>query len=398
MDTKTILDAAKQLKNQIISHRRKLHQNPEVGSHLPQTTAYVLQQLKALGYEPQEICDSGIVATITGKETGKCILLRADMDALPIFENTQLDFRSVNQAMHACGHDMHTAMLLGAAALLQQHRQDLDGTVKLVFQPNEEGFTGAKDMISAGVLESPTPQAGLAVHVHSGTPSNLVLCGSGTFMSGCSVFRITVSGTSCHGSMPETGVDPINIAAHIYLGLHALISREISPTTPAVITVGKILSGDAPNVIPGEAVLEGTIRTFDSQVAHTTLRRIGEMAQNIASAFRGRATVEKLSGVPSLLNDPKLMTQMKGYVQELFGESSVVSLNEGGMGSEDFAVYSREIPCAYLLLGAGSKDENSLFGKPMHNEQVIFNEDILVSGAAMEAFCAIQWLKGSRKD
>ena len=175
------------------------------------------ERLTALGYTPRPLA-GGVVADITGEDTGRCVLLRADMDALRVREATGLDFQSENGAMHACGHDMHAAMLLGAAALLKRHQADLKGTVRLVFQPDEEGFTGAKSMLAAGVLkDAPTPKAALALHVNSGTPSGMVLCGRGTFMAGCTLFRISVRGTGCHGAMPETGVDPINIAAHIYL-------------------------------------------------------------------------------------------------------------------------------------------------------------------------------------
>ena len=171
------------------------------------------------------------------------------MDALCVTEQTGLDFASANGCMHACGHDMHAAMLLGAAKLLREYQGELNGTVKLVFQPDEEGFTGAKAMLSAGVLKDPAPQAGFALHVNSGTPSGLVLCGRGTFMAGCMLFRITVNGVGCHGAMPEKGVDPLNIASHIYLSLQEIISREIGAKTPAVVTIGRMTGGEAPNII-----------------------------------------------------------------------------------------------------------------------------------------------------
>ena len=168
-----------------------------------------------MGYQPRELA-GGVVAEITGTETGRCLLLRADMDALRVTEQTGLDFASANGCMHACGHDMHAAMLLGAAKLLHEYQGELNGTVKLVFQPDEEGFTGAKAMLSAGVLKEPAPQAGFALHVNSGTPSGLVLCGRGTFMAGCTLFRITVNGVGCHGAMPEKGVGPLKIACLLY--------------------------------------------------------------------------------------------------------------------------------------------------------------------------------------
>lgn len=387
-----LLAAAQEIKQEILTDRRTIHQHPEVGTHLPITKAYVIKRLTELGYEPQEVCDSGVVATITGKDTGRCILLRADMDALHIQEQTDLDFKSQNDAMHACGHDMHTAMLLGAANLLQQYQAQINGTVKLVFQPDEEGFTGAKSMLAAGVLNNPKPQVGMALHVNSGTPSGLILCGRGTFMAGCTLFRIHIHGVGCHGAMPETGVDPLNIAAHVYLSLQELISREIAAKQPAVVTIGHMQGGQAPNIIPQDAILEGTIRTFDRELTARIMQRIEMIAQCTAQAFRGSAEVIELASAPPLVNDPDLVNAMGDLAQQLVGQKAVYRLDEGGMGSEDFASYTYELPCAYLLLGAGTPNENPLYGKPMHNEKVVFNEDVLPLGAALHTWCALNWL------
>lgn len=391
--TDEILASAKALNDTIIAHRRALHRHPEVGRYLPQTAAYVMQQLHDLGYEPCEICDSGIVATITGTDTGHCILLRADMDALAVQEQADVPFRSENEAMHACGHDMHTAMLLGTAALLKKYQNQLNGTVKLVFQPDEEGFTGAKAMLKAGVLRDPEPQAGLALHVHSGTPSGLLLCGKGTFMAGCTLFRIHIHGKGCHGAMPETGVDPINIAAQIYTALQSIIAREIPAKSPAVITVGSFHAGQAPNIIPEEAILEGSIRCFEQDLTRKIMDRIHTISQGIANSFGGNATVTELSSAPPLVNDLQLTDQMADIARELLGNERVYCMDEGGMGSEDFASFTYELPCSYLLLGAGTPQENPAFGQPMHNEKVVFNEDILHLGTALETYCALQWLE-----
>lgn len=392
LTSQELLAAAQEIKQEILTDRRTIHQRPEVGTHLPITKAYVIKRLTELGYEPQEVCDSGVVATITGKDTGRCILLRADMDALHIQEQTDLDFKSQNDAMHACGHDMHTAMLLGAANLLRQYQAQINGTVKLVFQPDEEGFTGAKSMLAAGVLNNPKPQVGMALHVNSGTPSGLVLCGRGTFMAGCTLFRIHIHGVGCHGAMPETGVDPLNIAAHVYLSLQELISREIAAKQPAVVTIGHMQGGQAPNIIPQDAILEGTIRTFDRELTARIMQRIETIAQCTAQAFRGSAEVIELASAPPLVNDPDLVNAMGDLAQQLVGQKAVYRLDEGGMGSEDFASYTYELPCAYLLLGVGTPNENPLYGKPMHNEKVVFNEDVLPLGAALHTWCALNWL------
>ena len=290
---------------------------------------------------------------------------------------------------------MHTAMLLGAAKLLKQNQDQIKGTVKLVFQPDEEGFTGAKKMIQAGVLKNPDVDAAMAIHVHSGTPSSLVLCGLGTSIAGCNRFRIVVKGTGAHGAMPEQGVDPLNIAAHIYLAIQGITSREISATKPAVVTIGKFVGGSAPNIIPEEVIMEGTIRSLDKETGEFIFDRMNDIVVSTAKMFRGEAELIELSSVPPLTNDNELVTEVTSYLKDLLGEKSVIVFNQGGMGSEDFASYSHEVPSIYLMLGAGSKQEDPHYGEAMHNPKVVFNEDILVTGAAMHAYSAIMWLKNN---
>ena len=335
------------------------------------------------------------MALLHGGQTSddsKTILLRADMDALAIKEEAPVDFASQNGFMHACGHDMHATMLLGAAKLLKAHERELKGNVKFVFQPDEEGFTGAKTMLAAGVLENPKVDAGMALHVNSGTPSGMFLCGQGVCMAGCTLFKIKVKGTGCHGAMPETGVDPINIAAHIYLSLQEIVAREIAPTSPVALTIGKFDGGKAPNIIPEDVVMEGTIRTMDRDLSTKIFKRIEEISVQTAALFRGSAEVTEMASAPPLLNDKELVKEMAGYIKEITDPSKVYLFEQGGMGSEDFASYTYEIPCSYLLLGAGSPQENSLFGRPMHNDHVVFNEDIMPLGSAALATCAEDWL------
>ena len=390
------MEQANLIKDDLINYRRTIHSNPEVGTDLTQTKKYVMDKLREFGYEPKEICESGIVATIEGSKPGKTFLLRADMDALPVREATTCEFKSTNGCMHACGHDMHTAMLLGAARLLKQNVDEIEGTVKLVFQPDEEGFTGAKKMIKAGVLENPKVDAAMAMHVHSGTPSNMILCGLGTTIAGCNKFRIVVKGKGCHGAMPELGVDPINIAAHIYLSIQEILVREITATKSAVVTIGKFAGGDAANIIPGEVVMEGTIRSLDKELGEFIFNRINDIVVSTAKMFRGSAELIELASAPPLNNDIDLAKEVTSYVKDLIGERSVVLFEQGGMGSEDFASYSYEVPSVYMMLGAGTKQENALYGESMHNEKVVFNEDILATGAAIHTYSAIMWLKNNK--
>ena len=389
------LEESKQISNELKEIRRHIHSCPEAGKSLPVTKAFVMDKLNEYGYEPEEICESGIVAVLRGGQASaesKTILLRADMDALAIKEEAPVEFASRNGFMHACGHDMHTAMLLGAAKLLRTHEKELKGNVKFVFQPDEEGFTGAKKMLAAGVLENPKADVGMALHVNSGTPSGMFLCGLGVCMAGCTLFKIKVKGTGCHGAMPETGVDPINIATHIYLSLQEIVAREIAPTSPVALTIGRFDGGKAPNIIPEEVVMEGTIRTMDRDLSDKIYNRIEEISKQTAELFRGYAEVTETASAPPLLNDKELVKEMAGYIKEITDPSKVFIFEQGGMGSEDFASYTYEIPCSYLLLGAGSPSENPLFGKPMHNDHVVFNEDILPLGSAALATCATKWL------
>ena len=388
-----ILESAKQIKDELVEIRRTIHKNPEIGDDLPKTTEFVKSTLIKYGYEPIEICKSGIVACMKGKKEGKTFLLRADMDALPVHEQSSVPYKSDNGNMHSCGHDLHTAMLLGAAKLLKQYESEIEGTVKIIFQPNEEGFKGAKTMIEAGVLECPTVDAAMALHVHSGTPSNVVLYGLGTSIAGCTVFRITVQGTGCHGAMPELGVDPINIAAHIYLSIQEIIAREISATKSAVVTIGKFVGGETHNVIPEQVIMEGTIRYLEKDLGDFIFNRMQEIIDATGKMFRGNAVLEEVCSVPPLQNNTDLANEIGGYVKDLVGEKSVISFEQGGMGSEDFSYYTHKVPSVYMLLGAGVKEENEDYGQPMHHPCVTFNEDILPTGAAIHAYGAICWLK-----
>ena len=278
---------------------------------------------------------------------------------------------------------------LGAAKLLKQNQDEIEGAVKLLFQPDEEGFTGAKKMIEAGVLQNPKVDAAMACHVNSGTPSNMVVCGFGTNIGGCFRFRIVVKGTACHGAMPEIGVDPINIAHHIYGSLQTILTREIPAVKPAVITIGKFVGGDAPNIIPGEVVMEGTFRYLDKEMGEFVIGRMNEIVTSTAKTLRGEAELIELSSVPPLTNNNDLAHEITGYMKDIVGEQAVMLFESGGIGSEDFASFSHEVPSLYFILGAGAKFENPAFGLPMHNERIVFNKDILPTGSALHTYGAI---------
>lgn len=392
MDYIKLKEEAKSLQTELVEIRRHLHQNPEVGTNLNNTINFVKNKLMEFGYKPL-VVDGGIIATISGKEKGKCFLLRADMDGLKVKEETDLDFKSLNGCMHACGHDMHTTMLLGAAKLLKQHQDEIKGSVKLVFQVDEEGFTGAKLMLKSNVLENPHVDAAFAMHVHSGTVTSVILYAKKYMMAGCTLFKVNICGKQCHGAMPENGVDPITIASNVVLSLQELVAREIQAKKPAVVTIGKISGGTAPNIIPNNCQIEGSIRCFDNDLTDYIVKRIDQISKSIATAFRGSASTTVLASAPSLYNDEKLSDSLTLYLSDVIDKNKIIDIKEGGMGSEDFASYTYRVPSLYILIGAGSEKEDKRYGKPMHNECVVFNEDILSLGAFIHTYLAIRWLK-----
>ena len=293
MTKEQILQEAKALQEEIKSHRLWLHTHAETGFDLTETKPYVKSALTEMGYAVHECGKAGLVTTV-GKPGGKVILLRADMDALPIAEEADVDFACKNGRMHACGHDMHTAMLLGAAKILKAHESELGGTVKLMFQPAEEIFEGSKDMIASGVLENPRPDAALMIHVAAGMPlpaGTVVVSAPGVSAPAADYFTIRVHGKGCHGSAPQNGIDPLTAAAHILIALQEIHARELSASDEAVLTIGTFHAGEAGNVIPDTATMGGTIRTYDEKTRAYLKERMTAIAQSIAEAFRASAEV-----------------------------------------------------------------------------------------------------------
>lgn len=391
----TILEEAEALADDIVADRRWLHEHPEIGFDLPQTTAYVADRLREIGLEPKEIVPGGLVATIGDPSRGRCFMLRADMDALPLREETGLPFASQNGFMHACGHDAHTAMLLGAARILKAHEAELDGCVKLMFQPDEEGtapdeICGNEAMINAGVLEDPHVDAAAAIHLmpfdfHLGE----VATRPGTGFSSIDDIDIVVHGKGGHGSRPNQLVDPFNIACHIFQGAQNLIARELDPNDQAVITFGAMNGGTAANIVPDDVRMLGTLRTVDEGTRAHLKKRMTAMCEGIADAFGGSAEVQFLRGVPSVHNDPALTRELIGYMEELTGRP-VTILDKPISGSDDMSVISQAVPTAYFVVGTGTEDEGVRY--PVHNARVVFDESVFAEGAAMTATMALRWL------
>ena len=387
-------ERALELKDETIAHRRYFHTNAELGLNMPKGQAYVLAELKKLGIDAKP-CGHGVSATL-GKP-GKCLLLRADMDALPMPEESGLPFACpTGTEAHCCGHDFHVAMLLTAAKMLKENEAELEGTVKFMFQPGEESFEGAKDMLEAGILENPKPDAALAYHVSTGKmPVGLYMYNAtGTMMFSVDGFKITVHGKGAHGAYPHASIDPINVAAHIYIALEALIAREVDPAKANLLTVGKFNAGTAPNIIPDTATLEGTIRSNDKASRELLVRRMQEIAAKTAESFGATATVEMPSGVPPLVCDPKLTNEFVGYMQAMNIPGAMPYPNVSASASEDFASIAEKVPATFMYLSAGFTDGRPT--APAHNPKVIFNEDVCPIGASCYAHCATEWLKNNQ--
>ena len=399
MVAQDLLQEAKQLQPELLQCRRTIHRHPETGFDLQETKALVKRQLTEMGYTPQECGKCGLVALAGGKKKGRTILIRADMDALPIEEAAEVEYRSETPGrMHGCGHDMHTAMLLGAAKLLKAHEDELAGTVKLMFQPAEELFQGADDMIGAGVLENPHVDAAVMIHVVPGLPlpSGIVLVpGAGTGMASCQQYRIVVKGKGGHGAMPHVAVDPITAAAHIHLALQEINSRELGPDEFGVFTTGMFRAGDASNIIPDTAEMRGTIRTADLAVNEKIKTRIREIAQGVGGAMRTEVSVDFFDFCPPMLADGALSECGLGYMKELLGDGAMSMAALGGPkvggGSEDFAFVSCKVPTVGLFLSAGSPEEGYAYSQ--HHPKVTFDDSILYRGSAAYAYFAARWLE-----
>lgn len=396
---KEILAEAKALQKKLTEWRRWLHSNAETGFDLLCTKAFVKDKLRELGYAPSD-CGKGIVATVGNEKNGKTFLLRADMDALPIEESSGVPFACKTGKMHACGHDMHTAMLLGAAYVLKKYEKDLRGCVKFVFQPAEELLSGAKEMLDAGVLQEPNVDGAMMLHVLTGlsVPAGTVIVSSGGVSApAADYFTVRVQGRGCHGSTPEQGVNALTVAARITLALEGLTARELGLSQPAVLTVGRLQAGTVANALADRATLEGTLRAYDEKTRAKLKIRISEIASGMGGVFHATAETEFTSGCPCLVNDENLSAEMKKYLSELLNEGTVYASKEfsggdrRGGGSEDFAYIAQKTPSVMVALAAGEPEKG--YGYPLHHPKTKFDESVLHIGAAAYAYGAIRFLE-----
>lgn len=390
-----ILQQAISLKDQMVAWRRQLHRHPELGLETDVTQAFVRDELQKMGYEPKKVGKAGLVA-LAGKGEGKVFLLRADMDALPLEEDSGVEYRSENPGkMHACGHDMHTAMLLAAAKILKENEDLIEGRVKLMFQSGEETGTGALDMLAAGVLENPKVDAAEMIHVASGAPfpTGLVMIPQGgTGASASCMVAIKVKGKGGHGAMPSVCIDPITAICHIHSGLEEIFAREAGLSDYLAITFGKISAGEAPNIIPDSAEMLGSIRTMSTEKMEWAQKRIKEIAEAIGTAYRTEVTVEYKHFLPAMIAEPEVTKCAVTYMRELLGPCAMqIPAGQNGGGSEDFAHVASKVPSVPMFLAAGNLKDGYMF--PAHNPKVRFDEAALPNGAAAHAYLAIRWLQ-----
>lgn len=374
--------------------RRYLHAHPELSYQERNTARYVTQKLTSYGIEVKEgVAETGLVAHIKGKNhTKKVVALRADMDALPINETNDVEYKSVVPGvMHACGHDVHTSSLLTTSRILQDLRDQFEGTVKLIFQPGEEKNPGgASLMIKDGALENPKPLSVIGQHVMPLIPVGKIGFREGMYMASCDEIYLTVIGKGGHGAAPDLAIDPILIASHIIIGLQQVISRNASPKQPTVLTFGRIIGEGATNIIPNEVKISGTFRAMDEKWRATALEKIKKMAESIAEGMGGRCLVEISKGYPYLENNPELTRRIRKAAEQYVGKENIVDLDIT-LGAEDFSYYSQLVPSSFYRIG--TRNEAKGITSYVHTSTFDIDEDALKIAPGLMAWMAIQELK-----
>jgi len=388
----TVQQKAKAYTPHVIELRRYFHQHPELSYQEYNTAARVAEELRQLGLEPVPIATTGVIAEIRGKNPDKkTIALRADMDALPIEEKNNVPYKSVHPGvMHACGHDVHTASLLGTARILTDLRQHFEGTIRLIFQPGEEKNPGgASLLIAAGALQNPQPSCIIGQHVFPLLPAGMAGFRSGQYMASSDEIYITVIGKGGHGAAPELSVDPVVIAAHLIVALQQIVSRKASPKQPSVLTFGRLTAAGATNIIPDKVEMAGTFRTLNETWREQALKEIKKMAVGLAESMGATCEVTISRGYPCLKNDAQLTERLRQAATLYLGKENVADLDIA-MGSEDFAYYSQLIPATFYRLG--TRNEQRGLTSYVHTPTFDIDEDALTTGMGLMAWLALSEL------
>ncbi len=385
---------ANALDDQLLAWRRDFHMHPEIGLQEWRTAGIVATELDKLNYQVQTgVAQTGVVGLMETGRPGPVVLLRFDMDGLPLQEENDVPYKSQHDGlMHACGHDGHVAIGLGVATLLARHRDELKGTVKLMFQPGEEGMNGAGLMIADGVLDriGPRPDIALAAHIWNDEPLGKVGVAAGPVMAAAEAWECVIRGRGGHGAAPHQTADPIVAAAQVIVAWQTAISRNVDPLETAVLSVGSIHAGDAFNIIPSAVTLKGTIRTFDADVRDTVLNRIEEIATGISAALGCTAEIDLRPLTPAVVNDPKVTTFVRQLVAQIVGEENI--FESRSMGSEDMAFVNAEIPGCYIMVG--SQNEEAGLVHAHHNPRFDFDEAVLPLTVAIMTTAAVEYLNG----
>jgi len=387
-----IKQLAHALQDSLIADRRHLHAHPELSFHEFETAAFVKKHLDEIGVAWKPMANTGIVGMIQGeKSSGQVIALRADMDALPIKESNAVDYASLNTGvMHACGHDAHTASLLGTAKILQSLKSKFGGTVKLIFQPGEEKLPGgASLMINEGVLNNPKPQAVIGQHVSPVVDAGKVAIRKGKFMASMDEISIKVSGKGGHGAQPHLNIDPVMITAQILVALQQIVSRAANPSLPTVLSFGRVIADGAFNVIPNDVYIEGTFRTLDETWRMEAHARMKKMATSIAEGMGGRCEFTINRGYPFLINEEKLTGQLRTFTEEYLGKENVIE-TDIWMAAEDFAYYSQRADSCFYLLGIANKEKG--ISSSLHTPSFNIDENALALGSGLMAYLAVRQL------
>ena len=388
-----LLEEAIGLHEDLVRLRRSIHRRPEKGFEEFETAALVEKTLAALQVPSERVAGTGVVGLLEGKRRDPAVGLRADMDALELEEKTGAPYASlVPGLMHACGHDAHTAMLLGAAMLLSRRKSELEGSVVFLFQPAEETTGGARPMIEEGVLENPRVEAVFGLHVGIGIPCGRIAVSAGTVHAASDMFDITVSGKGCHGAYPHEGIDALAAAGQVVCALQAVVSRGIDPLEPAVVSIGTIRGGSARNVVAESVRMEGILRTLSPEARRLARERIETVASRAAEALGARAEVRFQEGYPCLENDPSMAALVRETGCLLLGEENVLEVPRPSMGVENFSFFARERKAAFFTLGAGNPAKGIVH--PAHSSRFDLDEDSLPIGAAMLAGVALNFLQG----
>ena len=378
-----------------VRHRRRIHRHPEIGLDLPRTQALVAEELTRLGLAPSLGTGlSSVTALLVGGRPGPTIVLRADMDALPLSESTGVEFASeIDGAMHACGHDLHVAMLLTAAQLLVARRDQIPGRVLFMFQPGEEGYHGARFMLEEGLLglkeNGPSPSAAFAAHVTTRFPAGTVATRPGPIFASSDVFEIVLRGRGGHASRPHVALDPIPAAAELTLALGAMVPRRINPFDPGVVTVAHLVAGTTHNIIPDRALLQGTCRSLSEATRGTIRQEIHHIANAIADAHGLTADVDFESGYPATINDPGATDVVLSVAQAVLGTDDLHVMAEPTMAAEDFSYVLQQVPGAYFFVGACPTGSTPGATPDTHSNVVIFDEEAMAAGISMFAGLAI---------